>query len=138
MERSLSDEIRIGSAAELLVEADLLLQGIVPIRAMHKYTFDYLIPSLDGKIIRKLQVKSVSEPRQEGPMPGAYQYSLRKAKERIAYEKGDIDVFALVALDKRLIAYRPVEHFIRSQGIITSCNIKAEDFEQWSKWPYGL
>lgn len=129
-----SFEIRVGSAAELLVEADLLLQGIVPISAHHKYPFDLIVP-MDSKFIR-VQVKAVSEPRQEGPMPGAYQYSLRQGRARDGYAVGEIDVFALVALDIRKIAYRTETSLIRPQGVVTTVNMKADDFEKWAKWPY--
>lgn len=127
-------EIRVGDAAELLVEADLLLQEIVPIRAVHKYPYDYLVPR-DASFIR-LQVKAVSEPRMEGPMPGAYQFSLRQGKAREAYSLEELDVFALVALDIRKIAYKTVEELKRPQGIVTTVNLKAEDFDKWAKWPF--
>ena len=137
MEREYSSEIRVGHAAELLVEADLLLRGIVPIRVLHKYPWDLLVPSSGGQFIR-VQVKAVSEARKEGPMPGAYQWSLRKGKGRVPYLTTDLEVFCLVALDIRKIAYRTVESLTKAQGVITTLNMREKDFDEYTEWPYPI
>lgn len=137
MERDYSAEIRVGHAAELLVEAELLLKGIVPIRVLHKYAYDLLVPSTEPAFVR-VQVKAVSEPRMDGPMPGAYQFSLRKGKGRIPYLTTDLELFCLVALDIRKIAYRTVLSLSKPQGVITTVNMKEKDFEDYKEWPYPI
>ena len=134
MEREYGPEIRTGHAAEMIVEADLLLQGIVPIRVLHKYPWDLLVPFEQG--FKKLQVKAVSGPRMDGPWPGTLQWSLRKGKTRVAYEVGEIDVFALVALDTWKIAYITTEELTRPQGIITTINKRVEEMDDHARWPY--
>lgn len=129
-----SHEIRVGDAAELIVEADLLLQGLVPIRAWHKYPYDFLVPR--GTDFVKVQVKAVSEPRMEGPAPGEYQFSLRQGKARDPYKPGEIDVFALVALDLWLIAYKTEDSLLKPQGVITTLNLWAAEFLPLAEWPY--
>ena len=138
MERSYSDEIRVGHAAEMLVEAELLLKGIVPIRVTHKYPYDLLVPTTGVPQFIRVQVKAVSEPRMDGPMPGAYQWSLRKGKGRVPYLTTDLEVFCLVALDIRRIAYRTTKSLTKAQGIITTVNLRAKDFDEYADWPYPI
>ena len=137
MERDYSAEIRVGHAAELLVEAELLLKGIVPIRVTHKYPYDLIVPSTVPLFVR-VQVKAVSEPRMDGPMPGAYQWSLRKGKGRVPYLATDLEVFCLVALDIRRLAWRTVASLTKAQGVITTLNMREKDFDEYTEWPYPI
>ena len=137
MERDYGSEIRVGHAAEMLVEAELLLKGVVPIRVLHKYPYDLLVPIGISEFVR-VQVKAVSEPRAEGPMPGAYQFSLRKGKGRVPYLTTDLDLFCLVALDIRKIAYRTTASLTKAQGVITTINLKVKDFDEYADWPYPI
>lgn len=101
-------DLAVGSAAEHLVCADLLLQGYRAFLADQNCPYDVAVEHL-GRLIR-LQVKATRGPRKVADRPGsppAYLFHVRRAGKggRRRYGNNEFDVVALVALDIRCIAY---------------------------------
>lgn len=99
-------EFMIGKAGEHLVVSDLILKNKNSFLAGEGLPYDVVCES-DGKLI-KIQVKTCIAPRQNKEL---YIYSLQngKSKNRKQYQKNEIDIFALVALDTKEIAYINIE-----------------------------
>jgi hypothetical protein len=104
-----SPTTEIGQAAEHLVCADLLLTGWTAYLAGPGVPYDIMVDT--GRARLRVQVKSTlvaKTPAVQRRVTPAYFFhsagSTRKRGKRI-YGKDEIDVFALVALDRRLIAY---------------------------------
>jgi hypothetical protein len=101
-------DLQIGFAGEHLVCVDLILRGH---RAyMLDQTFPYdIFAEIDGKTYR-VQVKTTRKPM---PIPQRKQYTPAYlfwtnrcgSKGRKTYKHGDFDFLALVALDKKIVAY---------------------------------
>lgn len=111
--------IETGKAGEHLACADLLLAGYSPILVSDPTSpFDILLP-IDG-VLLKVQVKSTSKPRfnwgtKKGEMKicttPSYIFNVNASgyKHQSFYTTKEVDIFALVALDTKLIAYLPYE-----------------------------
>lgn len=103
-----SRELEMGRAAEHLVCADLLLDGWAAYPTAQGMPYD-LVVDIGHRLIR-LQVKSTFYPK--NPQPNsranpAYFFHIRRAGRgggRV-YRANEFDAYALVALDRRLIAY---------------------------------
>ncbi|CAK7288633.1 group I intron-associated PD-(D/E)XK endonuclease [Streptomyces misionensis] len=110
---SVSD-LAAGTAAEHLVCADLLLAGYLAFLADQNFAYDIAV-DLGGQLIR-LQVKSTRGlrriPHQGILRDPVYAFTVRRAKgSKRAYEVGEFDILALVALDIRATAYfAPSQH----------------------------
>ena len=103
-----SAEMEVGRAGEHLVMADLLLDGWVAYPTSQGVPYDIVV-DLGGQMIR-VQVKSTKMPKTPQSMNRGtplYVFHTRRAgkKGRRRYSTDDFDVLALVALDRRLIAY---------------------------------
>lgn len=100
-------DIRAGKAGEYLVCADLLLKGYTAFIAEQVLAYDVIV-DLNGRMIR-VQVKTTREPRSTGgrDLTPAYFFNIRRMGKggRKAYTNEDADIFALVALDRKLIGY---------------------------------
>lgn len=103
-----SHELEIGKAAEHLVCADLLLGGWTAYPTGQGLPYD-VVCDLGDHLVR-IQVKSTLCPK--NPMPGAritpaYFFNVRRAGRRgkRIYGNNEFDVYALVALDRRDVAY---------------------------------
>ena len=132
-----------GIAGELIVEADLMMQGYWPWRGHYQgaQTSDLLV--IDGGELVRIQVKAVAEGRVEdrthkgqGVYHRGYQWSLRKgvgAKDQ--YNIEDIDVFALVALDIKQVAYVEARTLVRRTGLLTTVNMTRERMEEHKAFP---
>ena len=125
-----------GRAGEMLVMSDLLSQGYgAALVDGDIHTFD-VVAIVGETTLYKVQVKTISKARGSGPYPGAYQWSLRKQQRpRVQYERGDVDVFALVALDRKLIAYKPMDDLIKPTGTITTINLTADRMVKYEDFP---
>lgn len=109
--------IEIGTAAEYLVLADLLLAGVRAFPTAPGLPYD-IVAEVDGRLIR-IQVKSTQAPRAVPDRPGSgdsYFFWCRRAgkggKRRIGND--EFDLLALVALDIRQIAYLPITDAVRT------------------------
>lgn len=108
-------DLAAGTAAEHLVCADLLLQGYRAFLADQNCPYDVAVEHC-GRLIR-VQVKAtrgyktVEYKRSHTP---AYMWHTRRAGKggRRQYGADEFDIIALVALDIKCIAYRPVRDVV--------------------------
>jgi len=117
----LSDNFQIGKAGEHLVCADLILKGFGLSMADEALPYDILLDI--GSKILKIQVKTTQAPKTVSQWTGhnaAYVFHVKRkgAKGVRRYSLGEIDIFALVALDTRQVGYiinakMPTTHNIR-------------------------
>ena len=103
-----SKELQTGKAGEYLVCADLILKGFVAFPSEQGLPYDVLLDT-EEKIIR-IQVKTTSGPRiipQRATDSKAYIFNVKRCGKGNGkrYGKNEIDIFALVCLDTRMIGY---------------------------------
>lgn len=104
-------DLECGKAGEYLVCADLIIKGYVAFPSEQGLPYDVVMEA-NGKLL-KVQVKttrkSKSIPQRKTDIP-AYIFHIGnngKLNRRKKYEASQVDIFALVALDTRRIAYLP-------------------------------
>jgi hypothetical protein len=120
-DRQNSRELELGRAAEHLICADLLLDGWAAYPTAQGMPYD-LVVDIGARLIR-LQVKSTFYPK--NPQPNAratpaYFFSIRRAGRgggRV-YRANEFDAYALVALDRRLIAYFATVELPKQSAVI--------------------
>ena len=120
---TLSAELQTGKAAEHLVCADLILQGLNAFLADQGLPYDVVVD--DGSRLLRVQVKSASRPMTAGRSGSDhrrefYRWNFRRAKRPKRVSASEIDYAALVALDVRMIAYVPVAALTRPNGLLVS------------------
>lgn len=103
-----SAEMEVGRAGEYLVMADLLLNGWVAYPTSQGVPYDIAVDM--GDRVLRVQVKSTRMPKTPASLHRGtplYVFHTRRAGKggRRRYSAEDFDVLALVALDRRLIAY---------------------------------
>lgn len=103
-----SPEMEAGRAGEYLVLADLLLNGWVAYPTSQGVPYDVAVDI--GKRVIRVQVKSTLLPKTPGSINRAtpiYVFHTKRAGKagKRRYGTDDFDILALVALDRRLIAY---------------------------------
>ena len=103
-----SAEMEIGRAGEYLVMADLLLNGWVAYPTSQGVPYDIAVDI--GDRVLRVQVKATKMPKTPASLNRGtplYVFHTRRAGKggRRRYSAEDFDVLALVALDRRLIAY---------------------------------
>ena len=135
-----SQEMEIGRAGEYLVLADLLLNGWVAYPTSQGVPYDVVVDI--GERIIRVQVKSTLTSKSGASMKRGsplYLFNIRRAGKggKRRYGKDDFDVFALVALDRRLIGYYPMREChqdsiaIRVPGIgYGSGGVKSRQFDE--------
>jgi len=105
-----SNELQIGKAGEYLVCADLILSGYIAYPSEQGLPYDVI---LDGKKLYRVQVKTTNQPRkipQRSKDSYAYIFSIQRhgsTNNLKKYDVDEVDIFALVALDSKIIAYLP-------------------------------
>lgn len=104
------DDLSCGKAGEHLVCADLILHGFGAFLSDQGLPFD-VVADINGKLL-KVQVKTTRKPMavpQRAVRTEKYLFHVRRCGKggRMSYQDGDIDLFALVALDSKSIAYLP-------------------------------
>ena len=115
-----SRELELGRAAEHLVCADLLLSGWSTYPTAQGLPYDLAV-DVGDRVVR-VQVKSsffAKNPQPSSRANPAYFYQIRRAGRgggRV-YGGGEFDIYALVALDRRLIAYFAVAE-LPSQSVV--------------------
>ena len=115
-----STQLEVGRAAEYLVCADLILNGWTAFLTDQGVPYDVLVDTGPERI--RIQVKSTLAPKwpaQQERTP-AYLYHPRRAGRggRRIYGDDEFDIFAFVALDRRLIAYFAVPELPRQCLVI--------------------
>lgn len=124
-------ELEFGRAAELLVCAELILAGFPAYPSAAGLAYDIAVDMGDHLI--RLQVKATRGPR---PIPQrvvytpAYAFNMRRCGRggRGAYKPGQFDGYALIAVDRRLIAFLLFEEctaqtiFLRPPGHVPARN----------------
>lgn len=103
-----SNEMQMGKAGEYLVCADLIMKGFIAYPSEQGLPYDVVL-DIDGKLL-KIQVKTAIKPRlvpQRKNETQTYIFDLaRRGKSgRGTYSNVDVDIFALVALDKMEVGY---------------------------------
>ena len=103
-----SKELQIGKAGEYLVCADLILKGFVAFPSEQGLPYDVLLDT--GEKIIRIQVKTTSGPRiipQRATDSKAYIFNVKRCGKWNGkrYGQNEIDIFALVCLDTRMIGY---------------------------------
>lgn len=98
----------IGQAGEYLVAAELTALGHVVMTSPPKVKYD-LVVDVDDTLL-KIQVKTIAGPRVNARTGrSVYEFSMRKERKSGSfYADTDIDGFALVAFDRREIAFIPL------------------------------
>lgn len=104
-------DLQIGKAGEYLVCADLILNGYVAFPSEQGLPFDVVF-DYKGRLL-KVQVKTTRNYRDRlqrtSPIP-SYTFNIGsngRLNRRKKYETSQVDIFALVVLDTRAIAYLP-------------------------------
>ncbi|CDL00283.1 protein of unknown function [Magnetospirillum gryphiswaldense MSR-1 v2] len=105
---NVSRELELGKAAEHLACADLLLGGWTAYTTDQGLPYDVVVDV--GNQLVRVQVKSTFCPK--NPQPSnrstpAYFFNIRRAGKggKRTYGESEFDVYALVALDRRAVAY---------------------------------
>lgn len=110
-ELAVISDLQCGKAGEYMVCADLILNGFVAYPSEQGLPYD-VIMDYCGKLL-KVQVKTTrkakSIPQRKSDVP-AYIFHIGNngaMNRRKKYDKKQVDIFALVALDSKRIAYLP-------------------------------
>lgn len=110
----LSDTLQIGKAGEYMVCADLIMKGFVAYPSEQGLPYDVVLDK--GGKLYKVQVKTCLKPRiipQRKAETYSYIFDLsrRGVSNRGVYSDDDVDLFALVALDVKMVGYIKKEDF---------------------------
>lgn len=102
------NDLQAGKAGEYLVCADLILKGYIAFPSEQGLPFDIVL--LTNGRIYKVQVKTTRKPQavpQRVKRTEKYIFHIRRCGKggRQSYAKGDVDIFAIVALDTKTIGY---------------------------------
>ena len=119
----LSNELQIGKAGEYLTCADLIMKGFVAFPSEQGLPYDVLVDN--GKRLLKVQVKTTTAPRiipQRAKDSYAYIFNIKRHGKRNTqiYDDGEVDIFALVCLDTRLVGY------LRNEEMPTTVNFRVD------------
>ena len=119
----LSNELQIGKAGEYLACADLIMKGLVAFPSEQGLPYDVLVDT--GKRLLRVQVKTTTAPRivpQRAKDSYAYIFTIKRHGKRNTqiYDDGEVDIFALVCLDTRLVGY------LRNEEMPTTVNFRVD------------
>lgn len=103
------DDLQAGKAGEYLVCADLILKGYVAFPTEQGLSYDVILGTTPGEVY-KVQVKTTRQPQavpQRKNRTDKYIFHVRRCGKggRRNYSDGEVDLFALVALDTKTIGY---------------------------------
>ena len=118
------NDLQIGKAGEYLVCADLILKGHIAYPSEQGLPYDVVFDK-GGKLFR-VQVKTTRSPRnmqRVNPVRG-YIFNIKRRGKggRKSTSKYTCDLFALVALDTRVIGYLP------NTDVRETMNFRSEEF----------
>jgi hypothetical protein len=128
-------ETDIGTAAEHIVCADLILHGYRAFMTAQGLPYD-VICDINGVLIR-IAVKSTQKPKPRPAREGSrvcYQFAVTRSKRLSTgkthcrpYSTSDVDVVALVALDIRRVCYVPMASCRTSMHIDAPGHIRGQN-----------
>ena len=106
------NDLQVGKAGEYLVCADLILKGYVAFPSEQGLPYDVVFSA--GNKLYKVQVKTTRKPTpvpQRKKRTDKYIINIRRCGKggRKFYEKDDVDIFAIVAIDTKTIGYIKTE-----------------------------
>jgi len=121
------DELQIGKAGEHLVCADLILKGHIAFLSEQGLRYDVVL-SVNNRLY-KIQVKTTRKPQpipQRKKRTEKYLFYLRRCGVggRRSYSETEVDIFAIVALDTKIIGYiknsevKQTMFFLPENGIV--------------------
>lgn len=120
------DNLQIGIAGEYLVCADLITKGFVAFPSEQGLSFDVVLEHNDR--LFKLQVKTTRTfgftPQRKTDIP-VYRFQVGingKNRRWTKYKKEQVDLFALVVLDKKQVAYIP------NKNVSSTMNFRVPEF----------
>ena len=120
------NDMQIGKAGEYLVCADLITKGYIAYPSEQGLPYDVVLDA--GSKLLKVQVKttraSKAVPQRKEPVP-CYQFNVGlngKGNKRSEYGINDVDMFAVVSLDNKIIGYLP------SDDVRTTMNFRVPSF----------
>jgi hypothetical protein len=128
------NEMQKGKAGEYLVCADLIIKGHVAYPSEQGLAYDVVL-DIGSNLIR-VQVKTTSGAYFNGKTPEQgcpvyrFQTKARGKNGRKRYTKDTIDMFALVILDKRQIAYLPISKISDTTTILRSKNFAGKYYDE--------
>lgn len=104
----ISNELQVGKAGEYIVCADLIIKGLIAYPSEQGLPYDVVIDN--GKKLLRCQVKTTTRPRivpQRVLNSHAYMFSVKRhgKNNKSIYGLLEVDLFALVCLDTRLVGY---------------------------------
>lgn len=102
------NDLQAGKAGEYLVCADLILKGHIAFPSEQGLPFDVVL-LIDDKLY-KVQVKTTRSPQavpQRKTRTEKYCFQIRRCGKggHKSYKEKDVDIFAIVALDTKVIGY---------------------------------
>ena len=103
-----SNELQIGKAGEYITCADLIMKGLIAYPSEQGLPYDVLIDT--GEKLLKCQVKTTEKPRrvpQRNKDTYAYIFNVKRHGKNMTkrYSSNEVDVFALVELETKTVAY---------------------------------
>lgn len=126
-------DLSAGKAGEYLVCADIILSGHTAFLSEQGLPFD-VIADIDGRLLR-IQVKTTratrAVPQRRANHTPAYLFHINKCGKfgKQNYKEGDVDIFALVALDTKDIGFLPAKE-VRKTMILRSRNYKGMYYDE--------
>lgn len=105
-------DMQIGKAGEHLVCFDLIKRGYVAYLSEQGLPYDVILDT--GDKLYKIQVKTTREPSditQRVKATKRYLFHVKRCgkKQNKEYKTNDVDIFALVGIDKMVIGYLPAD-----------------------------
>lgn len=118
-----SDALQIGKAGEYIVCADLITKGFIAFPSEQGLPYDVVLDT--GQKLLRVQVKTCEKPRQlsqRSNFTPAYQFSFKRHGKNGTehYGSDEVDVFALVALDAKIVGY------VKGSEMKTTVNLRVD------------
>lgn len=106
------NDMQLGKAGEYLVCFDLIKQGYIAYPSEQGLPYDVILDV--GNNLYKIQVKTTREPYkipQRKNITKKYLFHVNRCgkKAKFGYSQNDVDIFALVGIDKMIIGYLPAD-----------------------------
>jgi hypothetical protein len=115
-EDGLSTTLQLAKAGQHLACCELLLMGFNAFLADEGQPYDVVVDLGEGRF-RRVQVKSATRPFAYRGRPPVYRFSFRKSRTEDRRRKSNADVYALIAMELKIIAWVPRSLVVTSTGI---------------------
>lgn len=122
----------VGSQAESLAKFELQSQGwLVSDAGSSHAAYDLIVDrgSCYTPQFLRVQVKGTQAPRSKG---NSYIFNIKRVVnpgEQECYKLQDIDIFALVALDTRIVVFKTAEEILKTQ--VKQLSVPSLQFADW-------